>query len=184
MPNSTAIAVVVILVLIAIALAVTWLTMQKRRSEALRGRFGPEYDRVVQERGDQKGAEAVLESRQKRVESLHIRPLDPAARTRFADAWRQVQARFVDDPQGAASEADRLVADVMTARGYPVWADFDQRAEDISVDHPHLVQNYRAAAEIARRHKAGAATTEDLRKAMTYYRALFDELLEAQEVRR
>jgi hypothetical protein len=184
MPSATSTDVIVILVLIAIALVLAWVMMRKQRSEQLRARFGPEYERVVRERGDPRSAEAVLERREKRVERLHIRPLEPAIRDRFADAWRRVQARFVDDPQGAVSDADRLVSEVMTARGYPVWADFEQRAEDISVDHPHLVENYRAAATIAARREAGRATTEDLRQAMRYYRALFDELLEVQEVRR
>ena len=117
------------------------------------------------------------------MEHLHIRSLAPEDRDRFLAAWRNDQIRFVDDPAGAVTEADRLVQDVMIARGYPV-ADFDQRVELISVDHPNVVQNYRAARAIAQRHARGEATTEDLRKSLVFYRALFDELLEAQEVTR
>jgi hypothetical protein len=172
----------ILLVLVAIA---AWLFARKQQSERLRSRFGPEYDRVVHEQGDRRRAEAVLETREKRVERLHIRPLGSADRDRFAGAWRAVQARFVDDPRGAVTEADRLVTEVMSARGYPASeADFERRVEDISVDHPHLVENYRAAAQIARRHAENEATTEELRRAMVFYRSLFDELLEVQEARR
>ena len=128
-------------------------------------------------------AERELESREKRVERLHIRALDPRDRERFAEAWREDQKRFVDDPKGAVMEADRLVTEVMKARGYPV-ADFDERVDYISVDHPRVVENYRAARVIVDRHKRGEAGTEDLRQALIYYRALFDELLELAEVRR
>jgi len=133
--------------------------------------------------GDRTKAERELERREKRIEKLHIRSLPPASRDRFVAAWHTDQARFVDDPQGAVVEADRLVQDVMRERGYPV-ADFEQRVNDISVDHPQLVQNYRAAREIVLRQKRGEATTEDLRQALVHYRSLFDELLEMQEVRR
>jgi hypothetical protein len=176
--------VVILLVVAAVALA-AWLIMRQRRSEHLRSRFGPEYRRVVEEHGNKQIAEAVLEKREKRRERLHIQPLPPSDRDRFARAWQVVQARFVDAPRTAVAEADRLVTDVMRARGYPAWeSDFEQRAEDISVDYPKLVANYRAAAEIAQHNKLGNATTEDLRRAMVYYRALFDDLLELQEVRR
>jgi hypothetical protein len=176
--------VVVLLVVAAIALA-AWLVMRRQRSERLRSRFGPEYKRVVEEHGNKQIAEAVLEKREKRLERLDIQPLPPSDRDRFGHAWQVVQARFVDAPRGAVSEADRLVTDVMKARGYPAWeSDFEQRAEDISVDYPQLVANYRAAAEIAQQNKLGNATTEDLRRAMVYYRALFDDLLGLQEVRR
>ena len=112
-----------------------------------------------------------------------LRPLDPPDREHFLEAWRADQVRFVDDPKGAVLEADRLVTEVMRARGYPVAA-FEQRVDDVSVDHPRVVENYRAACEITRRHKRGEATTEDLRKALVYYRDLFDDLLETHEVRR
>ena len=168
---------------IILAAAVIWLLLDRRKSTHLKSRFGPEYQRTVQESGDRRRAERDLESREKRVERLNIHPLEPSDRDRFLAAWRNDQARFVDDPAAAVAEADRLVTDVMSARGYPM-ADFDQRAADISVDHPHVLENYRAAHEIARQHERGRASTEELRKAMVYYRALFEELLEAQEVTR
>lgn len=172
--------IVAVIVLLA---AVAWLLLDRRRSLRLRSRFGPEYERTVRETGDRRRAETELERREHRVERLHIQPLSLNDRDRYLAAWRADQARFVDDPAGAVTEADRLVQDVMKTRGYPV-ADFDQRVEDISVDHPHLVQNYRAARELAARHRRGEATTEDLRRALVYYRGLFDELLEVQEVSR
>jgi hypothetical protein len=182
--STSATVVVILLVVLAIALA-AWFIIRQRRSERLRSRFGPEYNRVVEERGDKQLAEAVLEKREKRLERLQIRPLPSSHRDRFAQAWQVVQSRFVDAPREAVAEADRLVTDVMKARGYPAWeSDFEQRAEDISVDHPQLVADYRAAAEIARQNKLGKATTEDLRRAMVYYRTLFDDLLGLQEVRR
>jgi hypothetical protein len=153
-----------------------WYLWSRRRSEQLRSRFGPEYDRTVHEAGDVRKAEASLQARAKRVERLQIRPLTPEEASRFSAAWQQVQAQFVDDPKGAITGADRLVGEVMTARGYPV-ADFDQRVEDISVDHPDVVMNYRAARDIALEHERGHASTEDLRQAMVHYRSLFRDLL-------
>jgi len=120
-----------------------------------------------------------LIERQTRVERLHIRPLSPEDTERFAQAWRDVQARFVDDPRGAIVDADRLVAEVMRARGYPV-GDFEQRVADISVDHPNVVMNYRAARDIVQDHGRGRASTEDLRQAMVHFRALFADLLGAR----
>ncbi|HJR63169.1 MAG TPA: hypothetical protein VJ803_05660 [Gemmatimonadaceae bacterium] len=166
-----------IVALVVLGGVAVWLTMQRRRSDRLRAQYGPEYERVVRESGDRRRAEAELEHRAERVEQLHIRPLEEDERARFAELWRADQARFVDDPKGAVTEADRLVADLMIARGYPV-ADFQQRAADISVDHPRVVENYRAARDIAVRHQRGEASTEDLRQAMVYYRGLFSELLE------
>ena len=172
---------IVIGVLVALAvIIVAFVLMQKRRSEELRGKFGPEYERLVRERGDARHAEQELGERVQRVQQLHIKPLSPEHRTRFAEAWRSDQARFVDDPKGAVVEADRLVADLMQVRGYPV-GDFEQRAADVSVDHPHVVQNYRTAHDIAVREQRGKASTEDLRKAMVHYRALFEDLLETGE---
>ena len=177
-----AIAVIGILSVVAIA-AAAWILLKMRRSDHLRRRFGPEYTRVVSERGNLRRAESDLQKRERRVEKLHIRPLSSRDRERFAETWRKDQARFVDDPQGAVTEADKLVTEVMENMGYPV-SDFDRRVEDISVDHADVVENFRAAAAIARRHERGEATTEDLRKSMIYYRDLFHELLETQEVRR
>jgi hypothetical protein len=170
-----------VLVVIFVGLAVAgWMYLQKKRSQQLRNRFGPEYDRVVQESGDRRRAETELERREKRVERLRIRSLSANDLRRFTEAWRSVQAQFVDDPKGAVKEADRLMGEVMQARGYPV-ADFEQRAADVSVDHPRLVENYRAAHDIATRDKRGEANTEDLRQALVYYRGLFEELLEVRE---
>ena len=172
---------VVIGILVALAIVViAFVLMQKRRTDELRGKFGPEYERLARERGDSRHAERELESRVERVKQLHIKPLTPESRQQFAEAWRSDQARFVDDPKGAVVEADRLVADLMQVRGYPV-GDFEQRAADVSVDHPHVVQNYRTAHDIAVREKRGEASTEDLRVAMVHYRALFDDLLDAVE---
>jgi hypothetical protein len=172
-----------IIAVIVLAGVVAWLVLDKRKSTRLQSRFGPEYERTVMEHGDRRRAEHDLERREQRIQRLQIRSLSPGEHDRFLQAWHADQARFVDDPVGAVAEADRLVQDVMKARGYPV-ADFEQRVEDISVDHPHLVQNYRAAREVIALHQRGEATTEDLRKALVYYRGLFDELLETQGVGR
>ncbi len=152
------------------------IVLKKRRTEGLRARFGPEYARTLEESGDQRLAEASLEERKKRVERFHIRPLVPDDRFRFTESWSRVQGRFVEDPSGAVTEVDQLVGDVMSSRGYPV-SDFEQRAADISVDHPLVLENYRTAHEIALRHEQGRASTEDLRQAMIHYRRLFEELI-------
>ena len=179
--DQTVLWVLVALILIG---AVAWFALARRRSQQLRQRFGPEYDRTVSNEGNIRKAEAALEARAKRVEALHIRSLSPSDSARFDASWRAVQARFVDDPRGAVTEADKLVGEVMTARGYPV-GDFEQRVADISVDHPDVVMNYRAAREIAMQHAQGKASTEDLRQAMVHYRALFRDMLEttAEQVR-
>lgn len=174
---------VVIIIGIAIIAAVAWMFMQRRRSEQLQERFGPEYERTESEYGDRRRAESALEARKQRVERLDIRPLSDTDSTRFADSWHSVQSRFVDDPAGATTDADLLVTEVMEARGYPV-GDFEQRASDISVDHPGVVKNYRAAHEIALRNGRGEASTDDLRQAMVSYRDLFEELLGRRETER
>jgi hypothetical protein len=166
-------AVIVVAVVVAAA-------MRARRSRGLRDRFGPEYDRVAANAPTRREAEAELAERQERREQLDIRPLPPDVRDRFFDAWRDTQARFVDDPEEAVVEADALIQEVMRARGYPV-ADFEQRAADVSVDHPEVVNNYRAAHGIRTAYDRGNATTEDLRQALKHYRALFEELLEQRE---
>lgn len=166
----------VLIAVVAIAVIAALVVLRRKRTEQLRRRFGPEYERTVREAGDVRKGEAALQAREARVERLHIRELSTQEATRFSDAWRRVQAQFVDDPKSSVTEADRLVGEVMHARGYPV-GDFDQRVEDISVDHPNVVMNYRAARDIARDHAQGRATTEDLRQAMVHYRALFTELL-------
>ena len=172
--------IIAVVVVLAIAAAI-WMYMQRRRTQQLRSRFGPEYQRVVETDGDRRRAESVLEERQKRIERLDIRPLSNEDRQRFSNAWTQQQARFVDDPAGAVEEADRLIGKVMKTRGYPV-GDFEQRSADISVDHPIVVENYRIAHEIALRGRRSEVGTEDLRKAMVHYRTLFEELLENRAV--
>ena len=173
--------IVVAAVALLIVAAIVWMVMQRRRTEQLRESFGPEYDRAVREQGDRKSAEAELLDRRHRVERLHIHALSPEERGRFAESWRATQARFVDDPAAAIADADRVVGEAMDARGYPV-GDFEQRAADISVDHPQVVSNYRAAHRIALAQTRGEASTEDLRQAMVHYRALFEELLETGAV--
>lgn len=152
-----------------------WLIWQRQRTRDLRAHYQREYDRTVSTLGRRRG-EAELVHREKRVHDLVIRPLSAAERAAFSADWRRVQEEFVDDPEGAVTHGDRLVDDVMHARGYPV-ADFERRVEDLSVDHPRMVENYRAARAIAARHERGHATTEELRQAMVFYRELFDELL-------
>jgi hypothetical protein len=172
--------IVLIVVMIAVAAALAYMYMRKRRTAELRQHFGPEYDRAVREHGSERRAETVLGEREKRVQKFHIRELGSEERERFSSQWRAVQARFVDDPKGSVTHADELVVQVMQTRGYPM-ADFEQRAADISVDHPRVVGNYRAARLIALRHRKGEATTEDLRNAMIYYRSLLEELLEGRQ---
>ena len=163
--------------IIVVALIVGGLLWSRRaRSDHLRDHFGPEYDRAVEAKGDRAKAEADLAEREKRVKKLDIRPLEPAERREFTQRWEDVQARFVDDPARSTSFADALIGDVMKARGYPV-SDFDQRAGDISVDHPVVVDHYHKAHDIAVRHERAGASTEDLRQALIHYRALFDNLV-------
>lgn len=173
--------IVIVVVVVVAILAIAWIVLQRKRTEALRNRFGPEYDRTLREHGPGK-AESMLSEREKRVEKFHIRDLAVDERERFVTAWREVQARFVDDPKAAVADADQLVTRLMQARGYPM-SDFEQRAADISVDHPRVVDNYRAAHEIALRQRRGDATTEDLRNAVIYYRSLFDDLLQTKTAR-
>jgi hypothetical protein len=174
-PKLIALAAVVVLLIAALA----WLYVRKRRSTTanLRQKFGPEYDRAVLKHGSERKAQAKLEDREKRVEKLNIRDLDPMEHDRYLKRWEAVQSRFVDSPKGAVAEADDLVSSLMKTRGYPV-TDFDQRAADISVDHPRVVENYRSAHEIALRVGKNEATTEELRTAMIHYRSLFEELVQ------
>ena len=178
-PKLIGLAAAVILVIAVVA----WLYVRKRRSATadLRQRFGPEYERAVREHGSERKAEAKLADREKRVEMLKIRDLDPMEHERFLKQWASVQSRFVDSPKGAVAEADDLVSSLMKTRGYPV-SDFDQRAADISVDHPRVTENYRFAHEIALRVGKDEATTEDLRTAMIHYRSLFEELVQVVQV--
>ena len=181
--NQTIILIVVIVIAVIAVAAIAFVAERKRRSAKLRERFGPEYDRVLQREGDARKAEGVLQIREKRREKFTVHPLSEADKSSFAVRWSEVQARFVDDPRGAVTVADALVTEVMQKRGYPI-GEFEQRAADISVDHPVVVENYRAAHEIALRHNSGAASTEDLRQAMVHYRALFQELLDERQPQR
>ncbi len=167
----------ILAIIVALIAVAAWLLYRNRQSKLLEQRFGPEYGRTVNELGSQPKAEAELRARQKRVEKLDIVPLSAGDAARFSQAWRALQGRFVDNPKGVLQEADTLVQELMQKRGYPM-ADFEGRAADISVDHPSVVEHYRAAQAIAIRDQRGEADTEDMRRAVVHYRALFDELLE------
>ena len=173
---------VVVAVILLALIAAAWLIsreLRRRQSLRLQQRFGPEYSRVISARGDRTRAEAELLARERRVERLELVALTPEDAAKFSQAWGVLQARFIDNPRGVVVEADALVRDLMVKRGYPM-ADFERRAADISVDHPTVVDAYRSARAIALRDQKGQASTEELRKAVVYYRALFDELLEVR----
>jgi hypothetical protein len=165
-----------LVVVAVLAIAVGLLVGRRRRSARLKEQFGPEYDRTVGELGEQRAAEAELLAREKKRKKLDITSLTPEARQEHAATWAKVQADFVDDPQDAVGRAERLVTRVMRERGYPI-DDFDQRAADISVDHPDLVENYRSAHAIYLSQHNGDIGTEDARQAFVHYRALFKRLL-------
>jgi hypothetical protein len=173
-PKYIVLAIVAIVAIVVIAMVF----VRKRRADSarIRERFGPEYARTVQEQGSERRAEAHLVNRTERVAKLSIRGLAPVERERFTTQWNGLQLRFVDSPKGAVAEADDLLVSLMQTRGYPM-SDFDQRAADISVDYPVAVDNYRTAHAIAVRTRNGEVSTEDLRKAMIHYRALFDEMI-------
>jgi hypothetical protein len=167
------IAAAVVLVIAAIVMSMR----RKKRSKQLQSQFGPEYDRTIESADSRRKAESDLAARQERREQLDIRPLSSAARERYTTQWQTVQAQFVDNPTGAVASADTLIQSVMGDRGYPV-NDFDTRAADVSVDHPHVVENYREGHRLAEQSANGNGSTEELRQAMRHYRALFDELVE------
>ena len=169
------IAAAVVLVIAAIVMSMR----RKKRSEQLQSQFGPEYDRAIESADSKRKAEADLAARQERREQLDIRPLSSAARERYIAQWQTVQAQFVDNPTGAVASADTLIQSVMGDRGYPV-EDFETRAADVSVDHPHVVENYREGHRLAEQCANGNGSTEELRQAMRHYRALFDELVEPE----
>jgi hypothetical protein len=170
-------------VIVALFVLAAWFFIRKRNQSArLQERFGPEYDRTVGELGGRGKAESELKAREKRIEHLTIAPLAPADATRFSEAWKALQGRFVDNPKGVVVQADQLVRELMLKRGYPM-GDFERRAADISVDHPNVVEHYRAAQAIAARDERGEADTEELRKAVVHYRVLFDEILEVREAK-
>jgi hypothetical protein len=175
--NTTQIGIIIAIVLMVIAAIAILLSIRKHRTERLRTQFGGvEYTRALKEGGSVRKAEALLDGRAQRVERLHIRPLTSEDRARFVDSWARVQARFVDGPGGAVTDADKLLGDVMSSRGYPV-SDFEQRVADISADHPLVLDNYRAAHHTAVKQSQGQASTEDLRQAMIHFRTLFEELV-------
>jgi hypothetical protein len=174
MDTGLLVAILVVVILLAL---LAFFAGRQRRSRKLQDKFGPEYDRTVEQAGDRRAAEADLLERADRRAELNIVPLEPEARDRYIEAWRSTQAQFVDEPAQATREADRLITSVMRDRGYPV-DDFEQRAADVSVDHPQVVDDYRAAHAIAAANDRSEASTEDLRQALVHYRSLFEELLE------
>ncbi len=182
--NVTVAVIVVLVIVVIAALAIWYFTQQqqreRRRQAELREQFGPEYDHAVEAYGGRGRAEDALEQRAERVAALHIRPLSADESHRYGERWRQVQTDFVDNPEGAIGRADALCAEVMQARGYPM-GNFEQRAADVSVDHPTVVENYRAAHALAQKAERGDASTEDLRQAMVHYRTLFEDLIDARE---
>lgn len=165
---------VAVVVVLAVAL---WQALARRRTGRLQEQFGPEYERTLTTADSKRDAEAELQAREERRQQFEIRPLTQAARDRYVQTWQNVQSQFVDDPRGAVAGADSLIQSVMAERGYPV-DDFDQRAADISVDHPQVVENYREGHRLAQASAGGSDSTEDLRQAMRHYRALFDDLVE------
>jgi hypothetical protein len=173
-PTNALILAIVLIILVAGAIA--WFVMQKQKTANLKRRFGPEYDRAVKEYRSRTKAEAELTKREQRVAGLKIIPVTAVEAARFSNAWSSLQGRFVDDPKGVVAEADLLVRELMVKRGYPM-GDFELRAADVSVDHPGVVKNYRAAQIIAARNARAEADTEELRTAVVHYRILFDELL-------
>jgi hypothetical protein len=180
--DSTVMAIIAGVILI-VAIALILILVRRGRSQRLKSKFGPEYDRTVQQTGNRGKAEKDLESRQKRRAQLEIRPLDPGFRERYAREWQQVQADFVDAPSDAVRRADQLVTQVMRERGYPT-DNFEQRSSDVSVDHPQVAEDYRAAQKISMANRENKASTEDLRLAMKHYRSLFDDLLGKSEGQR
>jgi hypothetical protein len=178
--NNPQAVIIAIVLVVAVVLAIFLVARERKRAQSrhLQQRFGPEYSRVISTVGDREKAEAELQARETRVERLQLVTLPAAEASRFAQEWETLQTRFVDNPTGVVGEADRLVREVMLKRGYPM-GDFDRRAADISVHHPLVVENYRAAQAIAARNLRAKASTEDLRKAVVHYRALFEDLLEA-----
>ena len=174
MSSTTAILIVVIILALAFA---AWAYWERQKTLKLRGKYGPEYDRLAEEHGGARRAEGILAEREKRVSKFRIRPLREEERTRMAALWRMIQERFVDDPRAAVSEGDHLINQALAARGYPM-AEFEQQAADLSVQYPDVVDNYRQAHRIALEDQRNSASTEDLRRAMQYYRNLFEDVLE------
>lgn len=172
--------IVIAVAAVAAVLVVVWTGIRTNRSKQLQEQFGSEYDRVAADAPTKREAESELRERRRRLEQFDIRPLEPEERERYRQRWLAIQAEFVDDPSKSVAKADSLIQNVMRDRGYPV-DDFDTRAADLSVDHPDVVENYRAGHGIAVAHERGKATTDELRKAVQHYRELFEELVEARE---
>ncbi|MFV8165689.1 hypothetical protein ACNQVK_26925 [Mycobacterium sp. 134] len=168
--------VVVVIVLLAVIVAASM--MRQRRSERLKDQFGPEYEHTVEKAGGQRAAERELLARERKHNKLKINELPPESRARYVEAWGVTQAGFVDDPSKSVGEADRLVTEVMRERGYPI-DDFEQRAADVSVDHPKVVEHYRAAHILHLAQEQGDIGTEAQREAIVHYRALFEQLVGA-----
>jgi hypothetical protein len=169
--------VLIAIAVVAVLALVLWQAVARRRTGRLHERFGPEYERTVANAESKREAEAELQGREERRQQLEVRPLSQAACSRYIEAWQALQAQFVDDPSAAVASADSLIQSVMGERGYPV-EDFEQRAADVSVDHPQVVENYREGHRLAQASADGSGSTEDLRQAMRHYRALFDDLVE------
>ena len=165
---------------IAVLAAVGWVMYDRSRSRRIRDHFGPEYDRRVTELGNRRRAESELAHREARVLELKSRPLSISDRTRFSDEWRMCQARFVDDPAGAVDDADRLVGEIMRARGYAM-DDPSERLSDVCAAYPDRASDYRQANDSLASHLGGQASTEDLRKAFVHFRSLFDQMLGGQD---
>ena len=181
MNNQTIIIILAVAVVIVIAVIIAWNAMRGKRSQQLREKYGPEYDYTIEKTGDQRAAEEKLLEREKRVQKLELRNLDPGEYEQYHEKWVAIQAEFVDKPAEAVERADWLIKEVMVARGFPM-ADFEQRAADISVIYPDFVTNYRNAHDIAAKNQKDGVSTEDLRQAMVYYRSLFEELLETRTI--
>ena len=174
---TTVLIVVVVVIVLAALAGAGFVIARRRRSQQLQNQFGPEYDKVLQNSESKGDAESELAARKKRHDSLDLRSLDETTRQKYRDDWQRIQGGFVDDPGGAVEHADSLVTSIMRDRGYPL-DDFDQRASDISVEHPRVVDNYREARRVHDAHRDGSAGTEDLRGAVTAYRNLVDALLD------
>jgi hypothetical protein len=170
--------IVILIAAVLVAGAAVWLVTSRKRTAHLQEQFGPEYNRVTSRSESKREAETELARREERREKIDVRPLPEESRARYAEEWKLVQAEFVDEPSRAVARADSLLQKVMDERGYPVEK-FDQRAADLSVDHPKVVENYREGHRLATRSQGNGSDTEDLRQAMRHYRALFEELVES-----
>jgi hypothetical protein len=166
--------VVIVVVAVAVLGAVIWLVTQEMQRKRLQQRFGPEYDRTVEEKDSPRAAQRELAERERRHKELDIRPLSASARERYTREWAQVQEKFVDQPSAAVTEADRLLVSLMGERGYPTEG-YEQQLSDLSVRHAKTLEHYRAAH--ATHHERSGASTEELRDAMVHYRTVFEDLL-------